>query len=114
MMRVLVPSRLRAKVRAWLDSHYVPIADHRRDLQDAHRETRALRDELAALRAEVKRLKEAPPPPAPDTCRLAHETAQALDGLLQNEVLLWQAVDELRSAGPGAVPDRGTEARPCA
>ena len=29
--------------------------------------------------------------------RLAQETAEALDGVLQNEVLVWQAIDDLRA-----------------
>ncbi|WP_063780526.1 hypothetical protein [Nonomuraea sp. SBT364] len=129
MMRVLVPSRLRARARAWFDARYLPIADHRRDLKDALRQVQDLRDELTtlkgelnALRGQVRRLTDAPPPaPDADTRRLAQETAQALDGLLQNEVLLWQAVDELRSGRPaagrpadaGAARERATEVRPC-
>ncbi|WP_181957880.1 hypothetical protein [Nonomuraea longispora] len=42
---------------------------------------------------------------ADDAHRLAQETAKALDGVLQNEVLVWQAIDDLRTrlAG-GEVP----------
>jgi hypothetical protein len=44
------------------------------------------------------------------TRKLAQETAKALDGLLRNEVLLWQAVDDLKSRLPA--PESGE--RPCA
>lgn len=122
MMRVLVPARLRKAVRRWFDSRYISVADHRQDIKDAlwevqtlRREMTALRGEVTALRAQVERLGQAVPPGGSrldvhkldDTHRLAQETARALDGLLQNEVLLWQAVDDLKArvaaptTGPG-------------
>ncbi|MFI7443667.1 hypothetical protein [Nonomuraea indica] len=112
MMRVLVPARLRQAVRTWFDARYISIADHRQDIRDALWEVQTLRREMATLHAEVERLRKAParPPAAPgtgatgvdaakveDAHRLAQETAKALDGVLQNEVLVWQAIDDLRS-----------------
>ncbi|WP_327589179.1 hypothetical protein OHA25_20790 [Nonomuraea sp. NBC_00507] len=117
MMRVLVPARLRAAVRTWFDSRYISIADHRQDIKDALWEVQTLRREVVTLQDEVARLRNARPPVAADqatiddTRRLAQETAKALDGVLQNEVLVWQAIDELRhararrsSAEPGERP----------
>lgn len=112
MMRVLVPARLRQAVRTWFDARYISIADHRQDIRDALWEVQTLRREMATLQAEVERLRKAPAgqPAAPrtgttkidtakveDAHRLAQETAKALDGVLQNEVLVWQAIDDLRS-----------------
>jgi hypothetical protein len=65
---------------------------------------------MASLQDEVERLRNARPATAPttdkarldDTHRLAQETAKALDGVLQNEVLLWQAIDDLKSRTPGS------------
>lgn len=119
MMRVLVPDRLRKAVRTWFDSRYISIADHRQDIRDALWEVQTLRREVATLHKEVERLRETRPPqtrtePAADqalktklddTSRLARETAAALDGVLQNEVLVWQAIDALRARG---------EEQPCA
>lgn len=122
MKRVLVPSRLRSAVRSWFDSRYISITDHRQDIRDALWEMQTLRREMAALQGEVERLRSAGPPVKggvdkatfDQTRKLAQETAKALDGLLRNEVLLWQAVDELRSRlpAPGSAP--GSEERPCA
>ncbi|MFG1704585.1 hypothetical protein ACFLIM_15445 [Nonomuraea sp. M3C6] len=108
MMRVLVPARLRKAVRTWFDSRYISIADHRQDIRDALWEVQTLRREMATLQGEVERLRTARPPVVDkakidDTHRLAQETAKALDGVLQNEVLVWQAIDDLRGDGPGAV-----------
>ncbi|MFG3440251.1 hypothetical protein ACGF0J_23630 [Nonomuraea sp. NPDC047897] len=124
MMRVLVPARLRRAVRTWFDARYISIADHRQDIRDALWEVQTLRREMATLQAEVERLRKAaarqPAAPRADTGRtdtaklddahrLAQETAKALDGVLQNEVLVWQAIDDLRSrlAAPAGE-------RPCA
>ncbi|NUR92320.1 MAG: hypothetical protein HOY71_50310 [Nonomuraea sp.] len=101
MLRVLVPARLRQRVRAAFDSRYISIADHRQDIRDALWEVQTLRREVKDLRTEVERLRKASTRPVPvakdeDTKRLAQETAKALDGVLQNEVLIWQAIDELR------------------
>ncbi|MFE3452272.1 hypothetical protein ACFXJ8_25455 [Nonomuraea sp. NPDC059194] len=103
MMRVLVPARLRKAVRSWFDSRYISVADHRQDIKDALWEVQTLRREVTTLQAEVQRLRTAPRPQAPtpdpkaeEAHRLAFETAQALDKVLQNEVLVWQAIDELR------------------
>lgn len=92
MMRVLVPARLRKAVRTWFDSRYISAADHRQDIKDALWEVQTLRREVVTLTAEVERLRTAKPPQD----RLAQETAESLDRLLQNEVLVWQAIDELR------------------
>ncbi|MEO3870452.1 hypothetical protein ABGB18_16685 [Nonomuraea sp. B12E4] len=118
MMRVLVPVRLRKAVRTWFDSRYISIADHRQDIRDALWEVRTLRREMATLQSEVERLRTARPQVADkakidDARRLAQETAKALDGVLQNEVLVWQAIDDLRSrhhaatAGAAAAPTAG-------
>ncbi|MFI9592161.1 hypothetical protein [Nonomuraea sp. NPDC052265] len=118
MMRVPVPARLRKAVRTWFDSRYISVADHRQDIRDALWEVQTLRREMAALQGEVERLRNARPPlVAPlidkarvdDTYRLAQETAKALDGVLQNEVLVWQAIDDLRGRVPGAAEG----GRPC-
>ncbi|WP_206066900.1 hypothetical protein [Nonomuraea composti] len=119
MMRVPVPARLRRAVRTWFDSRYISIADHRQDIRDALWEVQTLRREMATLQGEVERLRNARPgtaAPKPDpalkakvddTHRLAQETAKALDGVLQNEVLVWQAIDGLRAKldEPGS-PDK--------
>ncbi|SDK11882.1 hypothetical protein [Nonomuraea jiangxiensis] len=102
MMRVLVPARLRKAVRTWFDSRYISIADHRQDIRDALWEVQTLRREMATLQSEVERLRTARPPVADkakidEARRLAQETAKALDGVLQNEVLVWQAIDDLRA-----------------
>ncbi|MDF2707026.1 MAG: hypothetical protein K0R62_2678 [Nonomuraea muscovyensis] len=133
MMRVLVPARLRQAVRTWFDARYISIADHRQDIRDALWEVQTLRREMATLQAEVERLRKAPvrQPAAPktdttrldDAHRLAQETAKALDGVLQNEVLVWQAIDDLRSrlaptpresAGSPQGPSSAAGERPCA
>ncbi|MGW0807038.1 hypothetical protein [Nonomuraea sp. NPDC002799] len=130
MMRVLVPARLRMAVRTWFDSRYISIADHRQDIRDALWEVQTLRREMATLQGEVERLRNARPQAAgkpadkakiDDTHRLAQETAKALDGVLQNEVLFWQAIDDLRdrlpAPAPAAVPASGPvkeEPQPCA
>ncbi|MFC4112463.1 hypothetical protein [Nonomuraea zeae] len=134
MMRVPVPARLRKTVRTWFDSRYISIADHRQDIRDALWEVQTLRREMATLQGEVERLRKARAA-APDrtadraadraaekarlddTHRLAQETAKALDGVLQNEVLVWQAIDDLRAGavrkpGPGTGP--AEEQQPCA
>jgi hypothetical protein len=118
MKRVLVPSRLRSAVRSWFDSRYISITDHRQDIRDALWEVQTLRREMVALQGEVERLRSAGPPVKggvdkatfDQTRKLAQETAKALDGLLRNEVLLWQAVDELKSR----LPAPESEERPCA
>ncbi|MGP3956150.1 hypothetical protein ACTWPT_09155 [Nonomuraea sp. 3N208] len=113
MMRVLVPARLRAAVRTWFDSRYISIADHRQDIKDALWEVQTLRREVVTLQNEVARLRSANPPVAADkakiddTHRLAQETAKALDGVLQNEVLVWQAIDELRGPSSGELRRAG-------
>ncbi|MCK2212827.1 hypothetical protein MF672_003295 [Actinomadura sp. ATCC 31491] len=121
MMRALVPARLRKAVRTWFDSRYISIADHRQDLKDALWEVQTLRREVKSLQTEVERLRKAAARPqersqqgpvvdkarVDDTHRLAQETAKALDGVLQNEVLVWQAIDDLRARASAGE-------RPCA
>jgi hypothetical protein len=129
MMRVPVPARLRKTVRTWFDSRYISIADHRQDIRDALWEVQTLRREMATLQGEVERLRKgrpaAPDKPADraaekarldDTHRLAQETAKALDGVLQNEVLVWQAIDDLRAdvRKPEHGPGPAGEQQPCA
>ncbi|MFJ2030211.1 hypothetical protein [Streptosporangium sp. NPDC087985] len=107
--RALVPAPLRRAVRRWFDSRYISLTEHRQDIRDALWEVQTLGREVAALRAEVDRLREQVAQAGvgqdraerwDDAHRLARETAVALDRVLQNEVLLWQAVDRL----PGSVP----------
>src|SRR5262249_39486829 len=107
------------------DSRYISIANHRQDIRDALWEVQTLRREMVTLQSEVERLRNARPPAAApkvdkldkakldDAHRRAHGSAKRLDGLLQNEVRLWQAVDALRARlpGPGVVTG---EPRPCA
>ncbi|MEU4410841.1 hypothetical protein AB0F88_40585 [Streptosporangium sp. NPDC023963] len=102
MKRALVPAPLRRAVLGWFDSRYISRADHRQDVKDALWEVRTLAREVTSLRAEVVELRaqvagvKLDPARAgrwDDAHRLARETAVALDGVLQNEVLLWQAVD---------------------
>ncbi|GAA3004784.1 hypothetical protein [Streptosporangium longisporum] len=117
--RALVPTRLRRAVLGWFDARYISRADHRQDVKDAlwevrtlAREVTSLRAEVADLRAQVARVR---PDPArtgrwDDAHRLAQETAVALEEVLRNEVLLWQAVDRVttepgRAAGPGRIPE---------
>jgi hypothetical protein len=127
MMRTLVPARLRKAVRTWFDSRYISVADHRQDIRDALWEVQTLRREVTGLQAEVERLRKAVAKPTPrpampaadkarldDTHRLAQETAKALDGVLQNEVLVWQAIDDLRARQSTPVPGVSGEERPCA
>ncbi|MBB2913923.1 hypothetical protein FHS43_005232 [Streptosporangium becharense] len=123
MNRALVPASLRRAVLRWFDSRYISRADHRQDLKDAvwevrtlSREVRALSREVAALRAEVGELRTRAAASASgagdrggvtpertarwdEAHRLARETAVALDQVLQNEVLLWQAVDRAARTG---------------
>ncbi|WP_371783320.1 hypothetical protein [Streptosporangium subroseum] len=108
MKRALVPARLRRVVLGWFDSRYISRADHRQDIKDALWEVQTLGREIVSLRAEVGelraqvekvRLDPARAKRWDDAHRLSEETAVALDGVLQNEVLLWQAVDRL-PAGP--------------
>nr|SBP00517.1 hypothetical protein BN4615_P10033 [Nonomuraea gerenzanensis] len=112
-------------MRTWFDSRYISIADHRQDIRDALWEVQTLRREMATLQREVERLRDARPAAAApaakpdpalkakldDTHRLAQETARAMDGVLQNEVLVWQAIDELRARR--GEPGRPEE-QPCA
>ncbi len=111
-LRVLGLSRLRRALLSRLDSRYVTKPDHRQDLKDALWEVQMLRREVVALRDEVDRLRRAPvkPPATPratadpkaaEAHRLATETAQAVDTLLQSEMRIWQAIDDL-SARVGA------------
>jgi hypothetical protein len=108
--RALIPARLRRVVLGWFDSRYISRADHRQDIKDALWEVQTLGREIVSLRAEVGELRaqaekvRLDPVRAKrwdDSHRLSEETAVAMDGVLQNEVLLWQAVDRL-SAGPAA------------
>ncbi|MBX6382800.1 MAG: hypothetical protein IRZ07_07465 [Microbispora sp.] len=112
-LRVLGLSRLRRALLSRLDSRYVTKPDHRQDIKDALWEVKMLRREVVALRGEVDRLrrtggtavKPAPEPKADpkaaEAYRLATETAEAVDTLLQNEMRIWQAIDDL-SARVGA------------
>ncbi|WP_244312626.1 hypothetical protein [Microbispora hainanensis] len=116
-LRVLGLSRLRRALLSRLDSRYVTKPDHRQDLKDALWEVQMLRREVVGLRDEVDRLRRvatapvkqaAAPTPAPDpkaaeAHRLATETAEAVDTLLQNEMRIWQAIDDLsaRVGAPG-------------
>ncbi|GAA0921328.1 hypothetical protein [Nonomuraea longicatena] len=92
MMRVLVPARLRKAVRSWFDSRYISVANHRQDIKDALWEVQTLRREVVTLQDEVRKLAGH----SRDALRLSRENAEALDRVVQNEVLVWQAVDALR------------------
>ncbi|WP_406312351.1 hypothetical protein OHA77_27530 [Streptosporangium sp. NBC_01639] len=117
MKRALVPARLRRAVRGWFDSRYISLADHRQDIKDALWEVQTLGREVTALRAEVDRLRAQVAKSGvaqdraerwDDAHRLARETATALDGVLQNEVMLWQAVDRLPGGVSSASPSSGS------
>lgn len=107
LRRVLAPfiAPIARAVRSRIDARYVTKADHRRAIKDALWEVQMLRREVVALRNEVDRLRKtakasAAPPPARDprvaeAHRLATETAEALDKVLQNEMRVWQAIDDL-------------------
>ncbi|MBB5774350.1 hypothetical protein [Nonomuraea jabiensis] len=107
-------------MRTWFDSRYISISDHRQDIRDALWEVQTLRREMATLQSEVERLRNARPTGSgisradktklDDTHRLAQETAKALDGVLQNEVLVWQAIDDLRAGRASGQPGE----QPCA
>ncbi|MER7212301.1 hypothetical protein [Streptosporangium sp. NPDC000239] len=110
--RALLPAWLRRAVLGWFDARYISRADHRQDIKDALWEVQTLGREVTALRAEVDRLRaqvaKATPEQAQvrrwdDAHRLAQETAAAMEHVLQNEVLLWQAADQaLGRRGAGA------------
>ncbi|MEV6865764.1 hypothetical protein AB0M44_32805 [Streptosporangium subroseum] len=111
MKRALVPARLRRVVLGWFDSRYISRADHRQDIKDALWEVQTLGREIVSLRAEVGELRaqvekvRLDPIRAKrwdDAHRLSEETAVAMDGVLQNEVLLWQAVDRLSAGSAGS------------
>ncbi|WP_440069190.1 hypothetical protein [Streptosporangium sp. OZ121] len=117
MKRALVPAPLRRAVLGWFDSRYISRADHRQDVKDALWEVQTLAREVTSLRAEVVELRaqvagvKLDPARAgrwDDAHRLAQETAVALDGVLRNEVLLWQAVDRATGDTAGI---RGTAGR---
>ncbi|MGS2640733.1 hypothetical protein [Streptosporangium sp. LJ11] len=130
MKRALVPAPLRRAVLGWFDSRYISRADHRQDVKDALWEVQTLAREVTSLRAEVVELRaqvagvKLDPARAgrwDDAHRLAQETAVALDGVLRNEVLLWQAVDRATggtadaggtadTAGIGGTAGRGSGA----
>ncbi|GAA4578542.1 hypothetical protein GCM10023194_01710 [Planotetraspora phitsanulokensis] len=71
------------------------------EAQQAQQEIQALRRDLVALRDEVNRLRQMTTTvnKANDVAvrgqRLAEQTAEALDHVLQNEVRVWQAIDGL-------------------
>ncbi|WP_344918013.1 hypothetical protein [Streptosporangium oxazolinicum] len=118
MKRALVPAPLRRAVLGWFDSRYISRADHRQDVKDALWEVQTLAREVTSLRAEVVELRarvagvKLDPARAgrwDDAHRLAQETAVALDGVLQNEVLLWQAVDRANE-GAAEAAGRGSGA----
>ncbi|MEV7009886.1 hypothetical protein [Streptosporangium sp. NPDC051022] len=112
--RALIPVRLRRAARGWFDSRYISRADHRQDIKDALWAVQTLGREVTALRAEVETLQRKVAGTGPDQAqvkrwddahRLAQETAVAMDQVLQNEVLLWQAVERLPGgAAPASAP----------
>ncbi|MEU8381312.1 hypothetical protein [Streptosporangium sp. NPDC048865] len=117
MKRALVPAPVRRAVLGWFDSRYISRADHRQDVKDALWEVQTLAREVTALRAEVVELRSrvagARLDPAragrwDDAHRLAQETAVALDGVLRNEVLLWQAVDRANEGATAPGSTAGT------
>ncbi|SDH77345.1 hypothetical protein SAMN05421505_12259 [Sinosporangium album] len=104
---------------ARFDARYVSKVDHRNDIKDSLWEIQVVRREVAELRREVEQLrtKLAEAVPSPELVsrvieveRLTKETASSLDRVLQNEVLLWQAVDAV--AGDAfPLPDSGGATR---
>ncbi|WP_231509557.1 hypothetical protein [Streptosporangium roseum] len=117
MKRALMPAPLRRAVRGWFDSRYISLADHRQDIKDTLREVQTLGREVTGLRAEIDRLRaqvakagvdQAQARRWDDAHRLAQETAVAMDGVLQNEVLLWQAVDRLPGGTSTPSPERSS------
>ncbi|MEV4243838.1 hypothetical protein AB0J63_10560 [Streptosporangium canum] len=121
MKRALMPAPLRRAVRGWFDSRYISLADHRQDIKDTLREVQTLGREVTGLRAEIDRLRaqvakagvdQARARHWDDAHRLAQETAVAMDGVLQNEVLLWQAVDRLPSPSPDRSPGQAVDRLP--
>jgi phage shock protein A len=121
---MLLPVRVRRAVRTRFDARYVARADHRQDVRDALWEARSLRREVVALRGEVERFRRqiaaatAPDPAlagrADEAQRLARESACAMDHLLQNEVLLWQAVDRLETRVERLEPEARSVPEPAA
>ncbi|MEU7455156.1 hypothetical protein [Streptosporangium roseum] len=121
MKRALMPAPLRRAVRRWFDSRYISLTDHRQDIEDTLREVQTLGREVTGLRTEIDRLRaqvakagvdQAQARRWDDAHRLAQETAVAMDGVLQNEVLLWQAVDRLPSPGPDRSPGQAVDRLP--
>jgi septal ring factor EnvC (AmiA/AmiB activator) len=117
VVRVLTPSRLRRALWSRLDARYVTKPDHRQDIKDTLWEVQMLRREVVALRGEIDRLRRAASaapaqsarPAASDgraaeAHRLATETAEALDTLLQSEMRIWQAIDDLSARVAAARP----------
>jgi hypothetical protein len=111
MKRTLVPARLRRVVLGWFDARYISRADHRQDIKDALWEVQTLSREIISLRAEVGelraqvnkvRLDPAQAKRWDDAHRLSQETAVAMEQVLQNEVLLWQAVDRPPAGSAGS------------
>jgi hypothetical protein len=105
--RVPVPRWLRHSVSSWFDRRYVTRAQHKNDIRDSLWEVKVVARELAELRREVERLGARVAAITPDGARMARwddahrlagETAAAVDRILQNEVLLWQAVDRVEAA----------------
>src|SRR3954454_20697532 len=94
VMRMLTPSRLRRAFWSRVDARYVGKLDHRQDIKDTLWEVQMLRREVVALRGEVDRLWQTNKS-SPEAHRLARETAEALDRVLQSEVRIWQAIDGL-------------------
>ncbi|MDF5753423.1 hypothetical protein [Spongiactinospora sp. TRM90649] len=114
--RVLVPGWIRRAAQSWFDARYVTRADHKDDIRDSLWEVKAVVRELAELRGEVEKLSARIARSAPDQTRmtrwddahrLAGETASAMDRILQNEVLLWQAVDRVEAACRDAGSTKG-------
>lgn len=116
LRRVLAPftAPMTRAVRSRIDARYVTKADHRRAVKDVLWEVQMLRREVVALRGEVDRLRKtakapaAPPsardPRAAEAHRLATETAEALDKVLQNEIRVWQAIDDLSARISASAP----------
>lgn len=112
MIRFVMPllAPLTRAVRSRIDARYVSKADHRQAIKDTLWEIQMLRREVVALRGELDRLRAGRPsvgspgagsdPRAAEAHRLATETAAALDKVLQNEVRVWQAIDDLAARMP--------------
>ncbi|GII55779.1 hypothetical protein Pth03_41680 [Planotetraspora thailandica] len=106
LVRVLVPGPARRAVRARIDARYATKADLRQEIRALRQEIERLRTLVTATANGAKAADD-----AANARRLAEETAEALDHVLQNEVRLRQAVDGLAARLPATDTARTDSAR---